>query len=210
MMEMKKIRVRNESIQNISSLILFVILWYGLLFRLAMQTFSVTQIVFYIGGLLPLLSIVQVVKKASFYRKQRQQIIQTTPKINGTISEVLLRKGIIEEGSGNGQRARVVKSYTLAVKIYDAEVGDYRIIESQPYNEPIHHYIADPSVSVYYDARANVYYIEDIIWKKHRKEPDVIDGPIEYEDGSLFTKLYKTLPKLILVIFILEMLFQLI
>ena len=180
----RKIRPAEEEIGNVSFLFLFVILWYsGLAASIMASGFYITQLLFLAAGLLPIHTAVTMIRRAFFYRKQREDAIAYGHSQLGRIQSVLRQD--VPYYSGKHHTLRYHRYYYLDVELVDPATGVTNIIRSQGYRKPIHRYLAADTVRVYTDRSGWKYYLEDFRFKERMSDPGIFDGrPLEFEETA--------------------------
>ncbi len=177
----KNIRPADEEIGNFIPLILFSILWYGIVLGSIAETgFSMFMLVFLVGGMLPLFTMVNSVRRALFYRKQRADAIAFGNVSSGRITGVTRQDVPYTVGEHN--RIRYQRYYFLQVEVTDPVTGVSHQLESQGYRKPVHRYLSSDCVKVYTDQSGWKHYIEGFQWKEHKSDPDIFPTPKEYEE----------------------------
>lgn len=183
---MKKIfRTAEEEIGAVTPLFLFSVLWYLSLLRAMTEGgFQPMLIPFLAAGLLPLVSAVNEIRRAMFYRKQRADAIAWGHSEIGRIRGVTRQD--VPYYSGKNRTLRYRRTYCLQVDIMDPSTGVVHTIESGGYRKPVHRYLASDRVRVYTDRTGWKYYLEEFQLKKHKKDPGIFDQqmPAEFEEMS--------------------------
>lgn len=180
----RKIRPAEEEIGNVSFLFLFVILWYsGLAASIMASGFYITQLLFLAAGLLPIHTAVTMIRRAFFYRKQREDAIAYGHSQLGRIQSVLRQD--VPYYSGKHHTLRYHRYYYLDVELVDPATGVTNIIRSQGYRKPIHRYLAADTVRVYTDRSGWKHYLEEFQFKAHRNDPGAFDDrPMEFDETA--------------------------
>lgn len=178
----KRIRPANEEIGPVALLLLFPVLWYGMLLKtITVNGFQPFLLIFLAAGLLPVLTAINQVRRALFYRKQREEAIALGHVQTGRIKG-MVRKDIPYQ-TGKNQQLRYRRSYCLQVELMDPVTGVTHMIESEGYRIPIHRYLASDRVKVYTDRSGWKYYLEEFQLKTHKKDPGIFgQTPLEYEE----------------------------
>ena len=70
----KHIRPAQEEMHGNIYTIIFMIVWYGIIFRtVIVNGFQANLLIFLVGGLLPLLAVARETQRALFYRREHQR-----------------------------------------------------------------------------------------------------------------------------------------
>ena len=204
----KNIRPAEEEMGDIVTTIVFTVVWYGILLsNIAASGFDPFMLIFIIGGLLLPYTVMNNVRRALFYRKQRTEAIALGDVSPGRITGI--ERQDIPYTTGKHHTLRYRRYYFLKVEVYDPVTGAANTIESQGYRKPIHRYLASDRVNVYTDRSGWKHYIEDFQWKEHRGDPDIFNLPSEFEEVHTGSGLIgKVIFILIAVFILLQILFR--
>lgn len=180
----RKIRPAEEEMGSAVFLVLFVILWYSsLLGSLAATGIHTAMLLFLVAGLFPVYSVVTVIRKALFYRRQRADAIAYGSSQPGRIRGVVRQD--VPYRSGKHNTLRYHRYYHLQVDITDPVTGVVSSIESQGYRKPIHRYLASDQVRVYTDRSGWKHYLEEFRYKERMSDPGIFDDrPMEFEETA--------------------------
>ncbi|MCD7808069.1 MAG: hypothetical protein LUH02_01905 [Erysipelotrichaceae bacterium] len=179
----KYIRPANEEFNGITYLILFSILWYVSIVRnILANGFDSSLILFIIFGLIPVVAAIDIIRRALYYRKKRQEAINYNDKCKGVITKITKD---YEAYHNSDQHIRYHKYYYLHVNMYLSN-GTVYSIKSEAYRKPIYKYLASNQVSVYTDSSGWHYYLEDFVYKQDKHEPDAFSFPEEYHSLSQY------------------------
>lgn len=175
----KKFRPVQEETENMFFAVLFIVIWYGTLIRTGLSSgFHASLFAFMIFGLVPLFTMIQGVRRAWFYRRQRKEAINRGAPVQGRIVNVT--RQTVYSNQNNSGRGRFC--YCLTVEIVDSMTGGTSQFQSEPYCHPIHRFLASPYVQVYTDASGWKRYLEGFQLKQHKNDPDIFNGAKEFEE----------------------------
>ena len=118
----RKIRPAQEEMTGVLYSALFLLIWYaGLLRGILTSGFQSSYMLFLAAGIIPLFTAVQTVRRALFYRRQREEIKAAGNVSRGRIVNVIMKSSPYEDSH---HRTRYRRYYFL-----EAEVADPGIFE---------------------------------------------------------------------------------
>ena len=206
-----RIRPAEEEIGFIFPVLAFSVLWYGSLLRIVLSggIRSVTLLLFFAAGLIPLYTVVMNIRRAFFYRKQRADAITLGHREHGRIRAVTRQDVPYVSSSHNRNSVRYRRYYYLQVDMTDSATGVVQTIQSQGYRKPIHRYLRSDKVSVYTDKSGWKYYLEDFEWKQNRSDPDIFDTPREFEELHMGSGIFiQAVFVILMILMMIEFLFR--
>ncbi len=175
---MKKVRPAEEELTSSVILAAFVILWYAMLYRFVRSgEFGWMLLIFAVAGLFPLAYLFRFLKKVLAARAKRKEAIRNGTALPGRITGAIARQApasAVQVGS------RTQICYVLRVEVVYPETQMKQFVETQAYRKPVHLYLASDQVTVYVSPEGWEYYLEDLQYKKHRKDP----GPFSLLPGD--------------------------
>lgn len=180
----RRIRPAEEEIGNVGFSFLFTILWYaGLAASIRSGGFILTHLLFLAAGLIPIYTMITMIRRAFFYRKQREDAIAYGHSQLGRIQSVMRQD--VPYYSGKHHTLRYHRYYYLDVELTDPVTGVTNVIRSQGYRRPIHRYLASDTVRVYTDRSGWKHYLEEFQFKAHRNDPGAFDDrPMDFEETA--------------------------
>lgn len=185
----RKIRPAQEEMTGVLYSALFLLIWYaGLLRGILTSGFQSSYMLFLAAGLIPLFTAVQTVRRALFYRRQREEIKAAGNVSRGRIVNVIMKSAPYEDSH---HRTRYRRYYFLEAEVADPVTGVINRMESPAYSRPIHRYLASPEVTVYTDRTGWKHYMDDFQWKERKSDPGIFEENRvfdEYGTGALVCK----------------------
>lgn len=203
----KHIRPAQEEMHGNIYTIIFMIVWYGIIFRtVIVNGFQANLLIFLVGGLLPLLAVARETQRALFYRREHQRAIQGGRMQRGKITGYS-RKAVASEGKNGRSRYRTY--YFLQVEIYNSDNGAVSQFLSQAYSKPIHKYLGGSSVTVYTDESGWHRYLDDFQWKERRSDPDIFNSSREWDGSGGLNTAIRVIAVVVLILMFLFMVLEL-
>ena len=185
-------------------MVLFEAVWYCVIISVIVREgFQLYLLIFLLGGLIPVLAMLQSVRKALFCRACRKEAIALGKYQNGRIVGVSRKAVPVEVRNG---RQRYKTYYFLQVELVNPENGAVSQFISPAYSKPIHKYLSGPNVRVYTDKSGWKRYLEDFSWKERMSDPDLFDTPKEYNASGWLARLTRLIFIAVLVLMLLEVL----
>lgn len=170
----RKVRPADEEFSDITMLIAFSAVWYGLLIEGAIRgkTEWIHALFFMIFGLLPLHTIYSRICRVRMFRKKRREAIQ-----RGQCYKGVIRRVAIERVPYSGRRG-TLHYRTMYYLLIDKEENEYGVsteIKSQGYRFPVPYYLKSPEVTLYVDASGWNWYVEDLKCSRWRTKQSILE-----------------------------------